>query len=142
MPRKELDQPCLSARGTIATDITTRSALHRHITNATKVTTFNLSGILRPTPSSLPLTNMPPSMPSAVHFTPHFDFFFLCHSPSLPFHCNFVAEILDANLNWDFPELAKLKWGVKDEDFLEEKRRRGGAEFKVAIKGTKKSVTD
>ena len=138
MPRKELDQPCLAARGTIATDITTRSALHTHMTHATKDTTFNLSGMLKATPSSLPLTNMPPSMPSALHLRPHCDFFFLCNNPSLPFHCNFAGEILGTNPNSDFPQLPKLKWGVKDEDLLEEKRKRGGAEFKVAIEGKKK----
>ncbi|WVZ07694.1 hypothetical protein V8G54_021040 [Vigna mungo] len=134
MPRKELDQPCLAASGTMATDITTRSALHKHMTHATKDTTFNLSGMmLKAIPSSLPFTNMLPSMPSAVHLTPHFR-----HSPSLPFHCNFAGEILGTNPNSDFPQLPKLKWGAKDGDLLEEKRKRGGAVYKVAIEGKKK----
>lgn len=135
MPRKELDQPCLAARGTIATDITTRSALHRHITHAIKDTTFNLSGMLTPAPSFLPPKNIPPSMPSAVHLTPHCIFLFLCHFPSILFHCNFIGEILDSNLKWDFLKLTKLKSGAKDEDLLEEKRKRGGAEYKEAIVG-------
>lgn len=44
MPRKELDQPWWAARGTTATDMTTRSALQRHITSATSDATFIRSG--------------------------------------------------------------------------------------------------
>lgn len=63
MPKKELDQPFLAASGTTATDITTRSALHRHMAHAISATTFNLSGtlLLSPTANSPVL-----SIPSAV----------------------------------------------------------------------------
>jgi len=68
MPKKELFHPCLAARGTIATDITTLSALHKHITQAIKLTTFNLSGIAKLPSCPLPPTN-PLPIPSAVHLT-------------------------------------------------------------------------
>lgn len=67
MPKKEVLQPYLEARGTTATDITTLSALHRHITAATSATTLNLSATANP-PSFRP-TNSPLSIPSAVHLT-------------------------------------------------------------------------
>lgn len=81
MPRKELDQPYLAARGTIATDITTLSALQRHITNAVNATTLNLSGKPNTTPPTAaarssavdPIDLRPKGMllsiPSAVHRT-------------------------------------------------------------------------
>lgn len=69
MPKKELLQPCLAARGTIATDITTLSALHKHITHAINATTFNLSGITKVPSCPLPPVSIPLSIPSAVHFT-------------------------------------------------------------------------
>lgn len=68
MPKKELDQPYLAARGTTATDITTRSALQSSITTAIIATTFALSGIA--TALLLLATSLPPipSIP-ALHIT-------------------------------------------------------------------------
>ena len=127
MPKKELDQPNLVARGTTVTDITTRSALHKHMTHATKATTLNLSGIssiLLATASSLPLPppiSIPLSMPSAVHLTVN------NRPPCFTFSldCSLVLEqlshligfdgILGSNLNW-----VLLKWTKFDLEFKKE----------------------
>lgn len=92
MPKKELDHPCLAARGTMATDMTTRSALQRHMTNAINATTLNLSGTLT-FASSLPLLpiSIPLSIPSAVHLTSHL------------FFCSFFCRNISSTLPPVFP---------------------------------------
>ncbi|RRT39290.1 hypothetical protein B296_00037227, partial [Ensete ventricosum] len=84
---------CFSRGGTTATDITTRSALQRHMTTANITNTFARSGIATAALPTCPLSNRFP-IPSALHIIapaappPPPPFFFPC--PSLPDHASCV----------------------------------------------------
>lgn len=129
MPRKELDQPYLAARGTIATDITTLSALQRHITNAVSATTLNLSGRPIPTPTAaarssaadpidLRPNGMLLSIPSAVHRTTADPLLSPATRtrPNPNWFPHLVLKILDWKTEWVFENLIRLGWVVEKPD--------------------------
>lgn len=124
MPKKELDHPCLAARGTIATDMTTRSALQRHMTHAIKATTLNLSGTFT-FASSLPLLpiSIPLSILSAVHLiTCKLFRSFLCNRSTPPLFPPKQSDKLShftlfSNPNWVLLKFIKLDCELEKQEW-------------------------
>lgn len=111
----------------MATDMTTLSALHKHITHATNAATLNLSGTLTISSATTSLAPPPPlffpisiplSIPSAVHVTATprrrplwASSVLLLHPPRFfPNPITSWSHFLGSNPSWVFFVLIKLDW--------------------------------